>query len=110
MIDMFETLDVNANGEVDMEELIVGLARLRGEFRRSDIIGVSLLCRAMQEQIAELDMKLQILQTRQNMSNQVMRNVISTTASQRAKQSAVAVGATAAMMAQLPEDVSHIEV
>mmetsp|Transcript_1417 Transcript_1417/g.3853 ORF Transcript_1417/g.3853 Transcript_1417/m.3853 type:complete len:802 (-) Transcript_1417:17-2422(-) len=62
MIDLFETLDVNANGEVDTKELIVGLARLRGEFRRSDIIGVSLLCRSMQEFLLDMDYRLQAMQ------------------------------------------------
>jgi len=76
MIDLFETLDVNANGEVDMEELIIGLARLRGEFRRSDIIGVSLICRLMQEGMAELDAKLQVLQARQNTFFQVCQRLL----------------------------------
>mmetsp|Transcript_57792 Transcript_57792/g.137595 ORF Transcript_57792/g.137595 Transcript_57792/m.137595 type:complete len:818 (-) Transcript_57792:192-2645(-) len=65
MIDLFETLDVNANGEIDAKELIVGLARLRGEFRRSDIIGVSLVLRSMQEFMMDMDLHLQALQLQQ---------------------------------------------
>mmetsp|Transcript_51600 Transcript_51600/g.122787 ORF Transcript_51600/g.122787 Transcript_51600/m.122787 type:complete len:738 (+) Transcript_51600:39-2252(+) len=73
MIDLFETLDVNANGEVDAKELIIGLARLRGEFRRSDIIGVSLVLRSMQEFLIDMDARLQASQSRSLLAAQPPR-------------------------------------
>jgi len=46
-IDLFDTLDVDGSGFLDFEELIQGIAKLRGDARRSDIISVSLMMRAM---------------------------------------------------------------
>merc|ERR1719157_532532 len=47
-LDLFETLDVDGGGTIDLEELIVGIWKLRGDARRSDIVGVSLMTRSMQ--------------------------------------------------------------
>merc|ERR1719410_3185517 len=47
-LDLFETLDVDGGGTIDLEELIVGICKLRGDARRSDIVGVSLMTRSMQ--------------------------------------------------------------
>lgn len=47
-LDLFETLDVDGGGSVDLEELVAGIAKLRGDARRSDIIGMSLIIRSMQ--------------------------------------------------------------
>merc|ERR1712217_589399 len=46
--DLFDTLDVDGNGYIDLEELVAGIAKLRGDARRSDIISVSLMMRALQ--------------------------------------------------------------
>eukprot|EP00429_Kryptoperidinium_foliaceum_P075181 CAMPEP_0176216134 /NCGR_PEP_ID=MMETSP0121_2-20121125/17037_1 /TAXON_ID=160619 /ORGANISM="Kryptoperidinium foliaceum, Strain CCMP 1326" /LENGTH=180 /DNA_ID=CAMNT_0017555257 /DNA_START=163 /DNA_END=702 /DNA_ORIENTATION=+ len=53
-IDMFDTLDVDGEGTIDIEAMIVGIARLRGEARRADIIGVSLVVRAIQAEVKQL--------------------------------------------------------
>merc|ERR1712113_338998 len=47
-LDLFDTLDVDGGGTIDLEELITGIAKLRGDARRSDIIGVGLIVRAVQ--------------------------------------------------------------
>merc|ERR1712018_1081880 len=47
-LDLFETLDVDGGGTIDLEELIVGICKLRGDARRSDIVGVSLIARSLQ--------------------------------------------------------------
>merc|ERR1712012_901528 len=47
-LDLFETLDVDGSGTIDLEELIVGICKLRGDARRSDIVGVSLITRSLQ--------------------------------------------------------------
>merc|ERR1719272_319620 len=47
-LDLFDTLDVDGGGTLDFEELIMGIAKLRGDARRSDIVSVGLLLRSMQ--------------------------------------------------------------
>jgi len=46
-LDLFETLDVDGSGTLDLEELIQGIAKLRGDARRSDVVSVSLMVRAL---------------------------------------------------------------
>merc|ERR1712083_134016 len=47
-LDLFDTLDVDGGGTIDLEELITGIAKLRGDARRSDIVGVGLIVRSVQ--------------------------------------------------------------
>merc|ERR1719422_2507148 len=47
-LDLFDTLDVDGSGVVDLEELVVGIRKLRGDARRSDIVGVGLVVRNIQ--------------------------------------------------------------
>merc|ERR1712151_160698 len=47
-LDLFDTLDVDGGGTIDLEELITGIAKLRGDARRSDIVGIGLIVRAVQ--------------------------------------------------------------
>merc|ERR1712083_1072265 len=47
-LDLFDTLDVDGGGTIDLEELITGIAKLRGDARRSDIVGDGLIVRAVQ--------------------------------------------------------------
>merc|ERR1711957_449406 len=49
-----DILDPNKNGSIDMHELISGLKRLRGDPKRSDIISVDLMIRAMQLENSEI--------------------------------------------------------
>merc|ERR1712232_484007 len=53
-LDLFDTLDVDGGGTIDLEELIVGISKLRGDARRSDIIGVSLIVRNIQSALITL--------------------------------------------------------
>jgi len=53
--DLFETLDVDGGGTIDLEELIQGIAKLRGDARRSDIVSVSLMVRSLQSNIEALE-------------------------------------------------------
>jgi len=52
--DLFHTLDVDGSGAIDLEELVVGICKLRGPARRSDIIGVDLVARATQRSVEKL--------------------------------------------------------
>eukprot|EP00927_Polykrikos_kofoidii_P068380 TRINITY_DN6375_c1_g1_i1.p1 TRINITY_DN6375_c1_g1~~TRINITY_DN6375_c1_g1_i1.p1 ORF type:complete len:659 (-),score=97.30 TRINITY_DN6375_c1_g1_i1:39-2015(-) len=47
-LDLFETLDVDGGGTLDLHELIVGIGKLRGDPRRADVIAVSLTLRSLQ--------------------------------------------------------------
>jgi len=53
-LDLFDTLDVDGGGTIDLEELIVGIGKLRGDARRSDIIGVSLITRNIQSTLTHV--------------------------------------------------------
>merc|ERR1711920_569532 len=60
-LDLFDTLDIDGGGTLDLEELIQGVYKLRGDARRSDIVGVSLQMRHMQEEIQSLQKDLKEL-------------------------------------------------
>merc|ERR1719148_44652 len=54
-LDLFETLDVDGGGTIDLEELVVGICKLRGDARRSDIVGVNLMTRSLQQTISRFE-------------------------------------------------------
>jgi len=49
-----DTLDRNNNGRIDVMELVLGLRRLRGPARRSDIVAVDLAVQSMQAKMDEV--------------------------------------------------------
>lgn len=49
-----DILDPDHSGTIGMLELVEGLRRLRGEPRRSDVVSVDLMVRAMQERLEEV--------------------------------------------------------
>lgn len=63
-MDLFETLDIDGSGTLDLEELVLGLEKMRGDARRSDIVSVNLLLRAMSEDL---------LDAHEDLSNQLAR-------------------------------------
>merc|ERR1712079_447909 len=54
-LDLFDTLDFDGGGTIDLEELIVGICKLRGDARRSDIVGVGLIARSMQMSMSRFE-------------------------------------------------------
>mmetsp|Transcript_52212 Transcript_52212/g.122159 ORF Transcript_52212/g.122159 Transcript_52212/m.122159 type:complete len:666 (-) Transcript_52212:58-2055(-) len=52
-LDIFEVLDANGNGTLQLEELIHGVIRLRGDPKRSDVIQVLLVIRSLQEEMQD---------------------------------------------------------
>merc|ERR1712007_168964 len=56
-LDLFDTLDVDGGGTIDLNELLVGISKLRGDARRSDIVGVSLVARNLQDSFKVFDEK-----------------------------------------------------
>merc|ERR1712232_1018209 len=53
MFNLFETLDADGSGTIDLEELTDGIAKLRGGARRSDIIAVNFMLRSVQQENQE---------------------------------------------------------
>lgn len=51
--DLFETLDLDGNGVIEVEELVDGIARLRGEARRSDVVSLNLMIRFIHVDICQ---------------------------------------------------------
>mmetsp|Transcript_94764 Transcript_94764/g.267538 ORF Transcript_94764/g.267538 Transcript_94764/m.267538 type:complete len:192 (+) Transcript_94764:2-577(+) len=54
-ISLFETLDVDGGGSLDMKKLVSGIAKLRGDPRRADIIEVGLTLRSLQTSFQEFE-------------------------------------------------------
>lgn len=48
---LFELLDADGDGELDMMEIIQGILKVRGDARRSDVIAVQLTLRAVQSHL-----------------------------------------------------------
>lgn len=53
-LDLFDTLDVDGNGSIDLEEFVGGISKLRGDARRSDIVSVSLIVKSMRDDLGHV--------------------------------------------------------
>jgi len=75
-LDLFDTLDVDGGGTIDLEELVVGICKLRGDARRSDIVGVSLVARSTQKSLAQFSEHIvEVLEANANTMNHMRRSV-----------------------------------
>eukprot|EP00928_Gymnodinium_smaydae_P089821 TRINITY_DN73720_c0_g1_i1.p1 TRINITY_DN73720_c0_g1~~TRINITY_DN73720_c0_g1_i1.p1 ORF type:complete len:655 (-),score=112.64 TRINITY_DN73720_c0_g1_i1:64-2028(-) len=52
-LDLFCTLDMDGGGTLDVGELVMGIAKLRGEARRADIVSTLLMVKSLQMQFQE---------------------------------------------------------
>merc|ERR1712046_483995 len=52
--DLYDILDSDNNGGLLIEELLTGLEKLRGEPRRSDIVCLDLMLRAVQQNVNQI--------------------------------------------------------
>merc|ERR1712196_262438 len=52
-VDLFDTFDVDGGGTLDFTELLIGIKRLRGNPRRSDVIAVSLQASSMHHDLRD---------------------------------------------------------
>lgn len=57
--DLFDTLDVDGSGTLDLEELVSGIEKMRGDARRSDVVGVSLRLKALSDDVGDSHKKFQ---------------------------------------------------
>eukprot|EP00746_Dinoflagellata_sp_MGD_P040997 gnl/MRDRNA2_/MRDRNA2_19900_c0_seq1.p1 gnl/MRDRNA2_/MRDRNA2_19900_c0~~gnl/MRDRNA2_/MRDRNA2_19900_c0_seq1.p1 ORF type:complete len:706 (-),score=132.24 gnl/MRDRNA2_/MRDRNA2_19900_c0_seq1:160-2277(-) len=46
--DIFDVLDADGNGRLELRELVQGILKIRGQARRSDVVGISLAVRSLQ--------------------------------------------------------------
>jgi len=73
--DLFETLDADGGGTLDLEEMVMGIAKLRGDARRSDVVAVSLVTRSIQETLgAFMEQTTQSVEAQSNAINELARN------------------------------------
>merc|ERR1711920_630931 len=54
IINMFEVLDSDHSGTIDLGELVEGIAKLRGEARRSDIAAMFFMIKSLQSEMDRL--------------------------------------------------------
>jgi len=52
-LDLFDILDADGNGFLDVKEIVEGMLKLRGNARRSDVVGVGYAVRALQMSFSE---------------------------------------------------------
>eukprot|EP00929_Paragymnodinium_shiwhaense_P080669 TRINITY_DN42088_c0_g4_i1.p1 TRINITY_DN42088_c0_g4~~TRINITY_DN42088_c0_g4_i1.p1 ORF type:complete len:801 (+),score=172.26 TRINITY_DN42088_c0_g4_i1:78-2405(+) len=68
--DLFDVIDADGSGELDIQELIVGLMKLRGGADKSDVVAALLGVRALQKNMkgymTEVNAQLSLLATHQN--------------------------------------------
>lgn len=56
-MDLFDTLDADGSGSIDVSELIKGLMKLRGTAEKSDMVACLLAVRAMQKSLSGFEVK-----------------------------------------------------
>lgn len=60
-MDLFETLDVEGLGKIDLNDFVIGIGKLRGEARKADVIGVALMLRSLQHKLLHLEGRLSFM-------------------------------------------------
>merc|ERR1712183_738284 len=53
-MDLFDTLDVEGAGTIDLMDFIIGIGKLRGEARKADIISMCLMLRSLQQKMGQM--------------------------------------------------------
>jgi len=62
-LNLFDTLDVDGDGSIDIEELCEGISKLRGDARKSDVVALNLMVQKLhQEMRNHMDTTLKVLQ------------------------------------------------
>merc|ERR1712228_539469 len=59
--DLFDTFDADDSGTMTIVELLKGVKKLRGDPRRSDVIGVSLVVQAIHDLVLEQSESIKVL-------------------------------------------------
>lgn len=63
-LDLFDTLDVDGGGTLDLEEMVTGIIKLRGDARRADVIAVGLKLTSLQTAFQKFESKFDSFATR----------------------------------------------
>eukprot|EP00913_Durusdinium_trenchii_P003800 g3519.t1 len=58
---LFEVIDADGSGTMDVTELVQGMLKIRGEVKKSDTVATLLATKALQEMVALLDASLRVL-------------------------------------------------
>eukprot|EP00405_Crypthecodinium_cohnii_P035549 CAMPEP_0206528726 /NCGR_PEP_ID=MMETSP0325_2-20121206/2156_1 /ASSEMBLY_ACC=CAM_ASM_000347 /TAXON_ID=2866 /ORGANISM="Crypthecodinium cohnii, Strain Seligo" /LENGTH=161 /DNA_ID=CAMNT_0054024463 /DNA_START=1046 /DNA_END=1528 /DNA_ORIENTATION=+ len=53
MVSLFETLDADGSGTIDMAELFDGIQKLRGAPRRSDVVGLNIMMQQLWQEMCD---------------------------------------------------------
>merc|ERR1719401_3314730 len=70
---LFDTLDADVSGSIDIEELLVGIEKLRGDARRSDIVSVNLKINNM---VSQFSTEFQAFHARLNRHDERLQGLI----------------------------------
>lgn len=75
-MDLFDTLDADSSGSIDVSELIRGLMKLRGTAEKSDMVACLLAVRAIQKSITSFEVRLtqshgSVLEVQEKMETQL---------------------------------------
>jgi len=60
-LDLFDTLDVDGGGTLDLGEIVSGIGKLRGDARKSDIVTVILLARHFSRNLTDFKEEAQVV-------------------------------------------------
>ncbi|CAK9096891.1 unnamed protein product [Durusdinium trenchii] len=60
---LFEVIDADGSGTMDVTELVQGMLKIRGEVKKSDTVATLLATKALQEMVAEMKASLAVLNT-----------------------------------------------
>merc|ERR1719343_1410996 len=84
---LFDTLDSDVSGSIDIDELLVGIEKLRGDARRSDIVSVNLKINNL---VSQFSTEFQAFHTRLNRHDESLQRLIRNLSRQSGADSQVA--------------------
>jgi len=62
-VDLFDTMDADGGGTLELEEMLMAMAKLRGKPRRSDLVNISLVTRNVQTELRTFLSEMRLFHT-----------------------------------------------